>query len=132
MTKPLNPLYHTLTLLWLYSGIIPILFAQDVSLNLLYDMGFSHQFAWVLLIGASVMDISFGVLIFGKYRYYQGFWLVQFITIVIYNLLMILLLPTDILTEQLLHPFAPIIKNIPILAMVWFLYQHHKPKNQPN
>ncbi|MFW2177681.1 MULTISPECIES: DoxX-like family protein [unclassified Moraxella] len=118
-----NYLYYSLAILWAYSGIVPLLFAQSPSLALLHSMGFSDNLAWLLFIGASGLDIAFAVLILSKFRHNPLLWGVQFFTIIIYNLLILLLLPNESLWQNLLHPFAPVIKNLPILAIIGFLWQ---------
>lgn len=119
-------LYHALALLWLYSGIVPLVFNRQASLDLVLQMGFSETFAWGLFIGASVLDVAFAVGCVSKYKNQAWLWGVQALTVLVYNALILLLLPTATLTEQLLHPFAPVLKNLPILALLVFLYQYHK------
>lgn len=124
-------LYHALAFLWLYSGVVPVLFNHQASLQLVLQMGFGVQMAWLLLIGASVLDVLFAVLCVSQFRQSSWLWGVQALTVLVYNLLILLLLPKEILIEQLLHPFAPIIKNIPILAVLAVLYQAHRINHKP-
>lgn len=119
-------LYYALALLWLYSGVVPLVFNRQASLHLVLQMGFGEWLAWGLFIGASVLDVAFAVGCVSKYKNQAWLWGVQALTVLVYNALILLLLPTAILTEQLLHPFAPVLKNLPILALLVFLYQHHK------
>ncbi|MDO4700051.1 MAG: DoxX-like family protein [Moraxella sp.] len=120
-----NYLYHALALLWLYSGIISLCF-KDIGIDLLSQMGFIYPFALWLLYGASWLDMLFGALIMTKLRQKPVLWLIQLMTVVIYTLLILVLLPKALLIEQLIHPFAPIIKNLPITAMLLYVYQHHQ------
>ncbi len=124
-------LYHALAFLWLYSGVVPVLFNRQASLQLVLQLGFGINMAWLLLIGASVLDVLFAVLCVSPVRQKPWLWGVQALTVLVYNLLILLLLPKEILTEQLLHPFAPIIKNIPILAVLVLLYQFHRANQKP-
>lgn len=123
--KPPNYLYHSLALLWLYSGMIS-LYYQDIGIDLLSKMGFRSFFALWLLYGASCLDILFAILIMTKLRQTPLLWLIQLICVIIYNVLIFVLLPKTLLMEQLIHPFAPIMKNLPIMAMLLYLYQHHQ------
>ncbi|UYZ67920.1 DoxX-like family protein [Moraxella bovis] len=123
-----NYIYHALALLWLYSGIVPIVFNHSSSLDLLQSMGFYGVIGNVLFIGASSIDVLFALLIMTKYRTHYLLWLAQIIIIIGYNTLILTLLPKTLLIEQLLHPFGSMIKTLPILAIVIFLYEYHKPK----
>lgn len=119
-----NYLYYSLSFLWVYSGLVPILFNQSQSLDLLHAMGVGVGFDWVLLILASVLDLSLALLIIIK-KEWAWIWLVQFWVVVLYSILIVVFL-----TDTLLHPFAPVIKNIPILAMLWWLYRHQTTSYQ--
>lgn len=123
--KPPNYLYHSLALLWLYSGMIS-LYYQDIGIDLLSKMGFESFFALWLLYGASCLDILFAILIMTKLRQTPLLWLIQLICVITYNVLIFVFLPKTLLMEQLIHPFAPIMKNLPIMAMLLYLYQHHQ------
>ena len=118
-----NYFYLSLAILWLYSGLVPILFNQADSLAMLHQMHIPTGLDWVLFIGASVVDVAYGVLILTKFRYNPYLWLIQFVTVAVYSVLIAVFLP-----ENFTHPFAPLIKNVPILAMLFWLYQYHKTK----
>lgn len=122
--KTPNYIYHAIILIWLYSGVISLSF-QDIGLNLLAQMGFNHYFSLWLLYSASCLDILFAIIIMTNLRQNPLLWLIQLICVIIYNVLMVVLLPKTLLMEQLIHPFAPIIKNIPIMALLFYLYQYH-------
>lgn len=119
-------LYYALAFLWLYSATVPILFNQTDSLALLAKMGLSPHLSWVLLIAASLLDLIFAFLSL-FYNNASRLWLAQFITVVLYSVLIILFLP-----QTLLHPFAPVLKNLPILALLWYLYRYHQHPNPHN
>ena len=120
-----NYLYHTLALLWLYSGVISLCF-QDIGIELLSDMGFIYPFYLWVLYSASLLDILFALLIMTKLRHSSLLWLSQLIIVIVYHVLMIALLPKSSLMAYLIHPFAPIIKNLPIMAVLFHLYQYHR------
>lgn len=116
-----NYVYLSLAVLWLYSGLVPILFNQADSLAMLNRMHIGQGLDWLLFIGASVLDVIYGILILTKFRQNPYLWLIQFITVALYSVLIAVFLP-----ENFTHPFAPLIKNLPILAMLWFLFHTHQ------
>lgn len=116
-----NYVYLSLAVLWLYSGLVPIFFNQTDSLAMLHRMHIGQGLDWLLFIGASVLDVVYGILILTKFRQNQYLWLIQFITVALYSILIAVFLP-----ENFTHPFAPLIKNLPILAMLWFLFHTHQ------
>lgn len=112
-------LYLSLAILWLYSGIQPIATNPTESLAMLSQLGITEVRAqWGVFIGASLLDISIGILILTAWRFQPLFWLAQCIVVASYSVIVALFLP-----ENWLHPFAPLIKNIPIMALLFFLYQ---------
>lgn len=123
MLKIPNYFYYSLAILWLYSGIVPIALNQADSLAMLAKMGIAPNLQWALFLLASLIDVTYGVLILTKWRYQRLLWLAQFITVASYSLLIAIFLP-----ENFAHPFAPLIKNVPIMAMLWFLFKFHKEK----
>lgn len=117
--------YLSLSFLWLYSGLVPILFSREPSLRLLHQMSIPNNgIDWLIFIGASVLDMLYGILILTKFKYHKFLWLSQFLTVLLYSILIILFLP-----ENLTHPFAPLIKNIPIMALLFWLYRYHQNKS---
>lgn len=120
-----NYFYYSLAILWAYSGVIPIAFNQADSLAMLAQMGIPDNLQWFLFILSSLMDVAFAVLILTKLKTHPLLWLAQFITVAVYSVLIGIFLP-----DNWLHPFAPLIKNVPILAMLWFLFQNFYGENQ--
>ena len=113
-------LYLSLAFLWLYSGIVPVLFAQQQSLTMLSQLGIGEAWQMPVFLLASILDIIFGLLILTRYRTYAWLWLVQLMVIISYSVIVGLGLP-----ENWLHPFAPLIKNIPIMALLLYLFKTH-------
>ena len=119
--KSKNILILSLAFVWLWSGIQPIIFETQFSLNLLQQVGIhSTQIQWLLLIASSVLDCAFGVLCVTKMRFHAAFCLIQWVIVLIYSLILAFRLP-----EMWMHPFAPLIKNVPILAILYFLFQQN-------
>lgn len=114
------PVYlpYSLGFLWLWSGIQPLVSASEASLTLLADVGVPLEGRWAVLMMASAWDVLLGILCFSKLRYRASLWLVQLGTVAIYSLIIAFALP-----ENWLHPFAPLMKNVPIMALMCFLWQ---------
>lgn len=100
--------------IWLYSGLQPILTIPDASLQLLAQVGITAIWQWPLLLAASVFDVAMAVWI--MWRPSCVCWWVQAGLVAFYSVVIALWLP-----ENWLHPFGPLIKNVPILAMLLHL-----------
>ena len=113
-------LYLSVAILWLYSGIVPVLFAQSTSLEMLAQLGIDKPYRMTLFIFSAVLDVIFGLLVLSRYRQRAWVWLTQLCVVVGYSIIVAIGLP-----ENWFHPFAPLIKNIPIIALLFYLYRHH-------
>lgn len=113
-------LYLSLAVLWLYSGIVPVLFSQAESLAMLAQLGIQEPYQTAIFLMASVVDIVFGLLILSRYRSQPWLWFSQLIVVIGYSLIIGVGLP-----ENWVHPFAPLIKNVPIIALILYLFQQH-------
>jgi hypothetical protein len=114
------PAYLSLSmgLLWFWSGTQPLFFMPEMSLGLLRSIGIPNPLQWPTLIAASLLDIGFAFLCFSRLRFRSAIWLLQLITVAAYSLIIAFRLP-----EMWAHPFAPLVKNLPIMATLFFLYQ---------
>ena len=111
-------LSYSMGLLWLWSGTQPLFFMPEMSLDLLRSVGIPNPLQWPTLIAASLLDIGFTFLCFSRLRSRSSVWLLQLITVAAYSLIIAFRLP-----EMWMHPFAPLMKNLPIMATLFFLYQ---------
>lgn len=118
-----NYLYGSLAVLWLYSGMVPVVFAQQQSLAMLAQLGIPDDYQMPVFFLASLLDIIFGVLILTRYRYHYLLWLFQLMVVVSYSIIVAIGLP-----DNWTHPFAPLIKNVPIMALLCYLFQTHLAK----
>lgn len=91
-------------------GIYPV---AD-SLALLARTGLSGTPALFALYGAAGLDLAFGWATL--FRPGRRLWLAQMALIAGYSLVIALCLP-----EYLIHPFGPLSKNLPILALLFVL-----------
>ena len=111
-------LAYAIGFLWLWSGVQPIVSATEASLAMLANVGIGERWQWVLLVLASGWDVVLGVLCFSRVRHWSVLWLVQLATVWVYSMVIALALP-----ENWLHPFAPLVKNVPIMALMVFVWQ---------
>ena len=119
--KRLDVLRFSLGVLWLWSGVQPALTAADVSLDLLGRTGIATEWQAAAFYTSSALDVFFGILCFTKFRNYRFLWLAQFAVVLGYSVIVACRLP-----EMWLHPFAPLVKNIPIMAVLLLLYRECK------
>lgn len=105
-----------LAAVWLITAWVS-LFAWPIadSLALLARTGLSGAPAMVALIGAALLDAAFGLAtLFAPGR---RLWLAQMALIAGYSALIAVCLP-----EFLIHPYGPLSKNLPILAVLILLF----------
>jgi len=109
----------SVAVMWLVSGVVSLgLYPVDSSLRLLATTGITTEWmALAALYGAAVLDIAFGVAIFALRRR-RWLWLAQIIVVLGYTVIISIRLP-----QLWLEPFGPVLKNLPVLAVLWLLYQ---------
>jgi nucleoside-diphosphate-sugar epimerase len=108
----------SIAIVWIVSGIVSLgLYPVEESYRLLWRVGVTGAFAPVALYGAALVDLALGIatlVLRGK----RWLWAGQAALIVAYTVLISFALP-----EFWLHPFGPIVKNLPMLAALWLLYE---------
>jgi hypothetical protein len=106
---------------WLVAGIVSMgVYPVEESYALLARVGITGSFAPIALYGAAALDIAFGLgTLFLRHR--RLLWIAQAALIILYTFTITFFLP-----EFWLHPFGPLIKNLPILAAIWLLYELEK------
>lgn len=110
-----TPLLHAaLAVMWFAAGIVSLV-QQEVSLALLASLGLSGNSAVAVLIAASMLDLALGLATL--LRPSRTLWLSQMLLVAVYSMIISVWLP-----EHWLHPFGPIVKNLPILAVLLMLY----------
>lgn len=109
---------YSLATVWLVTGILSLgIFPQQDSFDLLARIGITGNLAVASLYFGSALDLAFGLLTLvapGKTLWLAQVWLVLIYTAVI----------TVWLFDYWLHPFGPILKNIPFLTLLWLLYRN--------
>jgi uncharacterized membrane protein YphA (DoxX/SURF4 family) len=107
----------SVALVWIGSGIVSFgLFPTTSSYQLLARVGVGRDWAPVLLYGASIFDVLLGVatLVMRQRTY---LWVTQIMLILFYTAIISIRLP-----EFWLHPYGPVLKNMPMLAAIIVLY----------
>ena len=107
----------SLSFLWFFTGITSVFFAKDIGYEVLANGGIKGNLATLSIYSGSFLDIVISFwLLSGKYL--RNCYLIQLIVIVLYTLLL-----TAIEPYFWIHPFGPLTKNIPLLVMIYYLYQ---------
>lgn len=111
----------SVALVWIVTGIVSLgLYPVADSYALLARTGITGALAPVMLYGAALLDLALGIGILVLRR--RGWlWLLQLALIGFYTVVITLRLP-----EFWLHPYGPILKNLPLLAVIWMLYEFEK------
>ena len=109
---------YCLAAVWLVTGIVSlgIYLVQD-SLALLAKVGIVGQFAVFTLYAEALLDIAIGILTLTQPS--KSLWLLQACIVGGYSVVIALSLP-----EFLIHPFGPILKNLPVFTLIWLLYRN--------
>ena len=114
---------YVLATVWIVTGILSLgVFPQQQSLAMLSAVGLDGTPALVALYGSASMDILFGLLTLRAPSLWL--WRTQVLVIVIYSAIIAVCLP-----DYYLHPFGPILKNLPILLLLWLLHQREREKS---
>ncbi|MFZ6721320.1 SDR family oxidoreductase [Undibacterium sp. Ji49W] len=115
------PLFrYILALVWFVTAALSFgIYPVSGSLALLQPLGLSGAPAMFMLMAASSLDLCLGLAtLFWPKRI---LWLMQIALIVGYSCIIAIYSP-----EYYLHPFGPVLKNLPILALLAFLFAHQR------
>lgn len=106
----------SLALVWIVTALLSVfVYPEKDSLGLLARVGLTGFPAWVALYGSALFDLLMGV---GTLLYpSRRLWVAQAALVVGYSAIIAFALP-----EYLIHPFGPVLKNIPILAILFVLF----------
>jgi uncharacterized protein YbjT (DUF2867 family) len=115
-------LRFSIAVVWIWTGIVSVgLYPREESLQLLARTGVPEVLAPLLLYGAAGLDLAFGfaTLLLRRRRL---LWLSQMALILLYSAIITVKLP-----EFWLHPYGPMVKNLPMLAALYLLYVLETP-----
>jgi uncharacterized protein YbjT (DUF2867 family) len=107
----------SVALVWIWTGVVSLgLYPREESYALLARTGVPASLAPAMLYGAALLDLAFGAATLLARRR-RPLWLAQMALIALYTVIISLALP-----EFWLHPYGPILKNLPLLAAIYLLY----------
>jgi len=105
---------------WIVTGIVSLgLYPVEDSYALLRRAGVEGALAPWALYGAALLDLALGIatLTLGRGQGRRWLWFGQIALIFGYTAIITLRLP-----EYWLHPYGPVLKNLPMLALLWLLF----------
>jgi hypothetical protein len=109
---------HTLAIIWLVSGALSLgIYPRQQSLEILADVGLHGEAAVLALYGGALLDILLSILTLARPA--ALLWQIQGAVILGYTAIITIWLP-----RYWLHPFGPVLKNLPILLLIWLLYRY--------
>lgn len=118
LTWLLPLLRWSIALVWIVTGIVSLgLYPVADSYALLARVGITGMLAPLMLYGAALLDLGFGIAIL-VLRRRRLLWLAQLAVIVFYTAIISWRLP-----EFWLHPYGPLLKNLPMAAAIWLLLE---------
>lgn len=110
----------SIAIVWIVTGFLSLgIYPTADSLSLLGRSGVPSTMQPLLLYGAAGLDVAIGIGIFLLRR--KWIWAVQIALIVFYTIVIAWKLP-----EFLLHPYGPVLKNLPMLAAIWLLMKREE------
>ncbi len=117
LTWLLPLLRFSIAAVWIWTGIVSLgLFPVEESQVLLARAGIGAALAPFFLYGAALLDLALGIATLALPRR-RTLWLAQMVLIVGYTAIISIKLP-----EFWLHPYGPILKNLPMLVGIYMLY----------
>lgn len=120
LPQDLKLMRYTLATVWLVTGVLSLgIYPQRESLDLLAHVGLTGTPAQFALYGSASLDIMLGVLTLTHPS--AMLWRAQAALVIAYSTIITFCLPV-----YWLHPFGPVLKNLPILLLLWLLHKHGK------
>ena len=126
LTWLLPLLRFSIAAVWIWTGIVSLgLYPVEESYALLARVGVDVALAPLLLYGAALVDFAFGIATLALSRR-RLLWLAQMALIIGYTAIISIKLP-----EFWLHPYGPILKNLPMLVGIYMLYVLEGERSEP-
>lgn len=127
MTRPVandddRLLRLSLVAVWLFTAVASLVELDGQSRRVLADAGIASP-PWLvqsLIVGGAAADLAIGLVLWlrpGRTVYLAAFALMLAMTLV----------ATVLQPDLWLHPLGPLLKNLPIAALLWHLYRRTTP-----
>jgi DoxX-like family len=117
-TADIRLMRYSLAVVWIVTGILSLgIYPKEDSFALLARIGIEGTAVSAALYLGSEVDIVFGLMTL--FAPSKRLWIAQALLVMIYTAVISIYLP-----EFWLHPFGPILKNIPFLTLLWLLYKN--------
>jgi hypothetical protein len=114
----------SVALVWIVTGVVSLgLYPVSGSLDLLARVALHGGLALASLYVAAALDFALGIATL-MMRRRQWLYVVQAAVILGYTAIITLWLP-----EYWLHPYGPVLKNLPLLAALWLLHALDREEN---
>jgi len=110
---------YSLSFLWVSTAVISAFISPEIGFDILTKANINGQVAEIFVYGGSLVGVILGIWIISD-RMIKLCCLLQALTIFFYSLLL-----TIIDASFWLHPFGPLVKNIPILVLIWIVHKSH-------
>jgi hypothetical protein len=111
---------YALAAVWLVTGLVVLfVYPREDGMQLLSLVGLTGAAADIALLLGAILDLIMGVLTLTMRA--RWLWRAQMLLIAAYTAIISIFLP-----EFWMHPFGPLLKNIPILALLWLLVRHEE------
>jgi len=107
---------YSLAFLWLFTAISSVFLAPEIGYGILKSAGIVGLLADLLVIGASLLDVALGIWVLSA-RSHRYCCICQIGLIIIFTILL-----TLIDASFWIHPFGPLTKNLPIIALILMIY----------
>ncbi len=108
-----------ISFIWLCSGVSSLV-SWNESYDLMNEIGANHQLSFLFIWLGSIADIFLGIVIFAR-KYRKSIIVLQVLTMLTYMLILSIGAP-----HYWLHPFGVLTKNIPLIALSYYLYRKQK------
>jgi uncharacterized protein YbjT (DUF2867 family) len=108
-----------IALTWVVSGVVSLgPYPVASSLEMLARAGLTGALAYAALFGGALADIALGIATLLLKRGRRWMWRAQLALIAVYTAIITLALP-----ELWLHPFGPVLKNLPMMAAIMLMHE---------
>jgi len=105
----------SIVFIWIWSGVSSLVNSEE-SFRLMHEIGANEIISALAIYAGSAADIILGIGVIGK-KYRKQILLLQMMLVLVYTIILSVFAP-----HYWLHPFGILSKNIPLLALSYFLF----------